>query len=92
MIHTLTLNPAIDRILYLSRFDKNITNRIQKTVDTIGGKGTHVSINLKILGKENTAFGISHGKSGQKVMNTASRSVLNIMMTVPERQEQITLL
>ena len=69
MIHTLTLNPAIDRILYLSRFDKNITNRIQKTVDTIGGKGTHVSINLKILGKENTAFGISHGKSGQKVIN-----------------------
>lgn len=55
MIHTLTLNPAIDRILYLSRFDKNVTNRIQKTVDTIGGKGTHVSINLKILGKENTA-------------------------------------
>ena len=69
MIHTLTLNPAIDRILYFSRFDKNITNRIQKTVDTIGGKGTHVSINLKILGKENTAFGISHGKSGQKVIN-----------------------
>lgn len=69
MIHTLTLNPAIDRILYLSRFDKNVTNRIQKAVDTIGGKGTHVSINLKILGKENTAFGISHGKSGQKVID-----------------------
>ena len=49
MIHTLTLNPAIDRILYLDRFERNITNRIQRSQDTLGGKGTHVSINLKLL-------------------------------------------
>lgn len=72
MIHTLTLNPAIDRILYLNRLDKNVTNRIKKTTDTIGGKGTHVSINLKLLGQDNNAFGICHGKNGQQVMEMLS--------------------
>lgn len=69
MIHTLTLNPAIDRILYLGSFEKNVTNRIRKTLDTIGGKGTHVSINLKLLGADSTAFGICHGESGQRVID-----------------------
>lgn len=69
MIHTLTLNPAIDRILYLNHFEKNVTNRIKDTLDTIGGKGTHVSINLKLLGQDNTAFGICHGANGQRVMD-----------------------
>lgn len=68
MIHTLTLNPAIDRILYLDRFERNITNRIQRSQDTLGGKGTHVSINLKLLGQDNTAFGICHGSTGERVM------------------------
>lgn len=72
MIHTLTLNPAIDRILYLNRLDKNITNRIKKTTDTIGGKGTHVSINLKLLGQDNNAFGICHGTNGRQVMGMLS--------------------
>ena len=69
MIHTLTLNPAIDRILYLNHFEKNVTNRIRETLDTIGGKGTHVSINLKLLGQDNTAFGICHGQNGLRVIN-----------------------
>ncbi len=69
MIHTLTLNPAIDRILYLNHFEKNVTNRIKDSLDTIGGKGTHVSINLKLLGQDNTAFGICHGGNGLRVIN-----------------------
>lgn len=69
MIHTLTLNPAIDRILYLDKFERNITNRIQEVRDTLGGKGTHVSVNLKLLGQDNTAFGICHGSVGTRVMD-----------------------
>ena len=40
MINTVTVNPAIDRIVYLDRFVRNITNRIRATKDTMGGKGT----------------------------------------------------
>lgn len=68
MIHTLTLNPAIDRILYLNHFKKNVTNRIRSTLDTIGGKGTHVSINLKLLGQDSNAFGVCHGENGLRIM------------------------
>lgn len=78
MIHTLTLNPAIDKILYLPRFEKNVTNRAKKTLDTIGGKGTHVSINLKFLGQDSTAFGICHGASGARVIRMLQDYGINV--------------
>lgn len=69
MIHTVTLNPAIDKLLYLEHFQKDITNRLQYSDDTIGGKGTHVSINLKLLGLDSAAFGIAHGPTGKKIIH-----------------------
>lgn len=68
MIHTVTLNPAIDKLLYLNDFKKNVTNRLESVSDTIGGKGTHVSINLKLLGLDNNAYGIAHGRTGRKIL------------------------
>lgn len=69
MIHTLTLNPAIDRILYLEEIKKNSTNRVKSKIDTIGGKGTHVSINLGKMGILNQAFGFGYGKSGKWIID-----------------------
>ena len=68
MINTLTLNPAVDKILYVDKFEKNITTRIKRVLYTIGGKGTHVSINLSIMGEKNNAFGWAHGAVGKQVM------------------------
>lgn len=68
MIHTLTLNPAVDKILYVDKFTPNVTTRINEVKETIGGKGTHVSVNLKMMGAENCAFGISHGATGTRVV------------------------
>jgi 1-phosphofructokinase family hexose kinase len=68
MVNTLTLNPAIDRVLYLDSLRKNVTNRIEGVAEVIGGKGTHVSINLKILGLGNRAFGICHGEPGRRII------------------------
>jgi 1-phosphofructokinase family hexose kinase len=67
VIYTVTLNPAIDRILFLDEINKGRTNRIKRSVETLGGKGTHVSINLKLLGIQNTALGITFGKNGKKI-------------------------
>lgn len=72
MIHTLTLNPAIDEMLYLKQFQKNVTNRLTATRATIGGKGTHVSINLSLLGQPNCAHGVAHGATGQKIIDILS--------------------
>ena len=78
MIHTLTLNPAIDKLLFLDKFKKNITNRLRSNDDSLGGKGTHVSVNLKSLGIDNTAFGISYGQTGRKIIHMLSKSGVNV--------------
>lgn len=77
-IHTITLNPAIDRILYLPRFQPEITNRLSGSTDGIGGKGTHVSINLKELGMESHAFGIVHGATGSHIMNLLKNNGISV--------------
>lgn len=69
MIYTVTINPAIDRILFLDEFQKTRTNRLDRTIETIGGKGTHVSINLNLLGVKNTALGIALGENGGKIIS-----------------------
>jgi 1-phosphofructokinase family hexose kinase len=68
MINTVTLNPAIDRVFFINEFRRNVTNRILKSKDTMGGKGTHVSINLKLIGMGSRAFGVCHGETGKRIM------------------------
>jgi fructose-1-phosphate kinase PfkB-like protein len=67
LIFTVTLNPAIDKILFLKEFVKSKTNRLDRVVETLGGKGTHVSINLKLLGVQSTALGITFGENGKRI-------------------------
>ena len=67
MIFTVTLNPAIDKILFLEAFQRSRTNRLSRTLETIGGKGTHVSINLRLQGVQSTALGIALGENGRKI-------------------------
>ena len=74
MINTLTLNPAIDSIIYLDRFRRNVTNRIQKTAVTMGGKGTHVSMNLGIMDCPSRAFGFGFGENGKKIIEVLTQS------------------
>ncbi|MTW85982.1 hexose kinase [Virgibacillus dakarensis] len=58
MIYTITLNPAIDRLLYLERvMESRKTNRIIDVAYDIGGKGTHGSYTISKLGVDNVALG-----------------------------------
>lgn len=84
MINTLTLNPAIDKVLYLDKLEKNITCRIQSTAEIIGGKGTHVSINLKLLGVNNRAFGICHGNTGKTIVDALNNYGLDVCFVQKE--------
>lgn len=68
MIYTLTINPAIDKLVFLERFVKNQTNRPTKTIETIGGKGTHVSVNLNLLKLDNRAILVISGTTGEKLV------------------------
>ena len=78
MICTVTVNPAIDRLIYISELHKDNTNRIKETYEVLGGKGTHVSVNLSILGCKNKAFGIDYGKMGSRIEEMLSREKLEM--------------
>ena len=90
MIHTITLNPAVDRILYLDKYTSGVTNRLTKTVDHLGGKGTHVSINLKVLGVESVAHGIVFGDTGKRVLELLSEAEINTHFILHKGRETRT--
>lgn len=67
MISTLTINTALDQLLFIEEFQKNNTNRIQKSAEVLGGKGTHVSLNLSELGARSRCFGVTRGGVGKRI-------------------------
>jgi 1-phosphofructokinase family hexose kinase len=69
MIITVTLNPAMDNIIVLDELKLNVTNRIKRQFFCIGGKGTHLSINLSILGVRSIALGASFGNNGSRIID-----------------------
>jgi 1-phosphofructokinase family hexose kinase len=73
MITTVTLNPAIDKLVYIDRLQPNDTNRISKVEVDIGGKGLTVCRMLKELGCESSALGFLGGKNGQFIEHILTR-------------------
>ena len=60
MIYTITLNPSIDRLLFLEEtLTKGKNNRLEKIAYDIGGKGHHGSYAMNQLGVKNQALGFS---------------------------------
>ena len=90
LINTLTINPAIDHIIYLNHFTPNITNRAVGATDVLGGKGTHVSVNLGILNCSNNAYGIDYGKTGLKIESILQAAKVNVRFIHKEGNESRT--
>ncbi len=72
MVITVTINPAMDRVLTIDKFRQNVTNRIQKQFKCVGGKGTHVSINLSLMGIRSIAVGVVMGPTGEDILRELS--------------------
>lgn len=69
MILTVTLNPALDRIMFIPALVPGVANRIYRRENCIGGKGAHVSVNLADLGVASVATGIAMGPNGRVFMD-----------------------
>lgn len=69
MIITVTLNPAIDKTIYVQGFRIGKLNRADKAVVTSGGKGINVSQVLKKQGMDSVAVGIFGGTTGTAIVN-----------------------
>ncbi len=58
MIYTLTLNPAIDKTIFIDDFKINKVNRVKKPVLNLGGKGINVSKILANLGSKSKVLAV----------------------------------
>ncbi len=65
MIVTVTLNPSLDYIQFLSEFKSGRLNRCHRELIRPGGKGINVSLMLSVLGIENRATGFAAGFTGR---------------------------
>lgn len=72
MIITLTLNPAVDKTIYLDDFTKGTVNRVQEVRKDAGGKGINVSKVVAKLGGQTTALGFLGGAPGEFISTTIS--------------------
>ena len=67
MIYTITFNPALDYKIQIQNFQPGEINRSEKEHIFPGGKGINVSIVLKMLGIDSTAFGFIAGFVGEEI-------------------------
>ncbi|MBR6725751.1 MAG: 1-phosphofructokinase, partial [Clostridia bacterium] len=63
--NTITLNPALDRTLFLSEFNTGALNRTKSSIMAAGGKGINVSRMFRSLGAEGSAFAFCGGDNGR---------------------------
>lgn len=64
MILTLTLNPCIDKTIYLNQLDVGSYNRVKSTRQDLAGKGLNVSIVLNNLGEDTLCTGFNFKSNG----------------------------
>jgi len=67
MIYTVTLNPALDRTVWVDKIQFDDANRIEREERYAGGKGIDVSKVLTTLGAENQALGLIGGFAGEEL-------------------------
>jgi 6-phosphofructokinase 2 len=67
MIYTVTLNPALDRTIYVETLKPFDANRIRHEERYAGGKGIDVSRALKELNAESIALGFIGGFAGREM-------------------------
>ncbi len=64
MIYTVTLNPAVDKTVYVDDFMIDSVNRASRVRQDAGGKGVNVSKTIKVLGGTSTAVTLLGGAAG----------------------------
>lgn len=74
MIKTVTLNPAIDKTVFIDNFTVDNVNRVSGMRLDAGGKGINVSKIIHSLGSESIATGIISGNNGQFIKSELDKN------------------
>jgi 6-phosphofructokinase 2 len=67
LIYTVTLNPALDRTLYVESLVPGQSTRVRREERYAGGKGIDVSRALREMGSDNVALGLIGGFDGKEL-------------------------
>lgn len=67
MIYTVTLNPSLDYIIKVDRFQFGRVNRASSETIRAGGKGINVSLMLQTFNVDNRALGFIAGFTGRQI-------------------------
>ncbi len=86
---TVTLNPAMDKTVYLSKLEQGGCNRIQSKVMDAGGKGINVSKTLSALGENPVSVALVGGHTGQELRKQVEESGMEAVF-LPIRGETRT--
>jgi 6-phosphofructokinase 2 len=81
MIYTVTLNPALDRTLWVDKIQFDDVNRIEREERYAGGKGIDVAKVLTTLGAENQALGLIGGFTGEELEGRLANEGVNCDFT-----------
>ena len=73
MISTVTLNPTVDKTVYVNKLVPNDTNRVIRVELDAGGKGINCSRMLARLGAETRAVTFLGGKTGDFVLSVLEK-------------------
>ncbi len=68
MILTITLNSALDKVIFIDEFVPASTSRSNRVIESVGGKGLDASVVLQTLGVPNLALGFVAGKVGDRLV------------------------
>lgn len=91
MIITVTLNPAVDKTIYVKDFRKGEVNKIEYSIMDPGGKGINVSRVVKNLNCKTVALGFIGGENGQYIENSLRHNDINSKFTKVESETRTNL-
>ena len=76
MIHTVTLNPALDKTAQVPSFTVDEVNRITQLRTDAGGKGINVSKVIRELGGDSCAWAVLGGATGNSIWDAIDQQVI----------------
>lgn len=91
MIHTITLNPSLDKTAKVDCIEKGGLNRIEITSEDVGGKGLNVSKTIRALHGASKAYVILGGSNGNRIKQKLREYKISTFITVVEENTRTNL-
>lgn len=91
MIHTVTLNPSLDKTAKIDRLEKGSLNRIEITSFDIGGKGLNATKTIRALNGTSRAYVILGGSTGTAIKEILDKRKIPLFVSEVKQNTRVNL-